>query len=103
MHTLDAETKQELSDGDEVLNLIASRGWGVIYGKLQEKMLDLQNINNLDDTKPETLSTQLLGRKLAVDAIWAWLKSDVYGYAEQQQQNAKSLVDSDTDSFVDRG
>jgi hypothetical protein len=101
--TLDIETKKELSDGEEVSNLLESRGWGIIKPRLDNRIIDLQNINNLDDTKPETLSIQLAARKMASDLLFAWLQSDVYGYAEQQKVNAQSLIEKDDTGFVDRG
>lgn len=102
MTTVDRETKEMLSDGEEVRLLTLSRGWDVIKSKLDTRILDLQNINNLDIEKPETLSTQLLARKMAVDEIWAWLKSDVYGFAEQQIANAESLLDKEQGGYIDR-
>jgi hypothetical protein len=100
MSTLDQETKQELSDGEEVANLIQSRGWGIIYGKLSDRVLDLQNINNLETDKP--LETQLLGRKMAVAEIWAWLNNDVFGYVEQQKINSEALKDSEDSNYITR-
>jgi hypothetical protein len=101
--TLDEDTKKELSDGEEVANLLQSRGWGVIYGKLSNRLLDLQNINNLDLEKPETLAMQLMARKMAVDEIWVWLRSDVFGYAEQQATNAQALLDPKDEGYINRG
>lgn len=99
---LDADTRKELSDGEEVANLLTSRGWNVIKDKLDQRILDLQNINNLDLEKPDTLPIQLAARKMAVDEIWAWLKGDVYGYAEQQLQNAASFIDQKETGFIER-
>lgn len=100
---LDADTKKELSDGEEVANLVNSRGWNVIFDKLKARILDLQNINNLDLTKPETLSIQLAGRKMATDEIWAWLNNDVFGYVEQQRVNSESLIDKTVDGYIVQG
>lgn len=98
---LDAETQKVLTDAEEVANLIESKGWGVIHGKLTEKILDLQNINNIDVSDPATLSSQLLGRKLASDLLFAWLKGDVFGLVEQAKAN--NMVDAvDRESFVSR-
>jgi hypothetical protein len=102
MATVDKETKEILSDGEEVRLLTESRGWGVIKAKLDGRILDLQNINNLDLSDIKTLPAQLAGRKMAVDEIWAWLKADVYGFAEQQSTNAQSFIDENTNGFIDR-
>lgn len=98
----DIETQQLLTDGEEVANLIASRGWSVIKGKLDSRILDLQNINNLDLEKPETLPIQLAARKMAVDEMWVWLKLDVYGFVEQQNANAAALTDKEDKGFIGR-
>lgn len=103
MNTVDPETKKELSDGEEVANLLDSRGWGIVKTKLDNRIIDLQNINNLDGDKPETLSIQLAARKMASDLLFVWLTSDVYGYAEQQKANAEMLLDPKDNSYVDRG
>lgn len=98
--TLDAETQKQLTDGEEVRNLLGSKGWGVIKPKLDARILDLQNIHNLDDDKPETLSIQLAARKLAVDLIFGWLKGDVYGMVEQAEGNAPPVENTDEGFIV---
>lgn len=103
MNTLDAETSKILSDGEEVGNLINSRGWAIVKTKLDEKILDLQNINNLDTSVPDTLTQQLLGRKLASELLFNWLKNDVIGFAEQQDSHRASLLPKDDHGFIDRG
>jgi hypothetical protein len=84
---MDNETSKNLTDADHVENMIGSDGWNIIKSKLDTRILDLQNINNLDLTDINTLSTQLASRKMAVDMIYAWLKDDVYGFVEQQRVN----------------
>lgn len=98
----DKETKQILSDADHVISMTNSDGWKVVYAKLQERIADLQNINNLDLTKPDTLSIQLLARKMAVDEIYAWLRLDVFGFVEQQKNNSSKALDNQIESFIDR-
>lgn len=85
--SLDPETKQLINDAEHVENMLQSQGWSIIKGKLDAKILDLQNINNIDLEKPETLAIQLAGRKMASDLLFAWLGGDVYGFAEQQRAN----------------
>lgn len=96
---LDAETQKQLTDAEEVANLISSKGWGVIYGRLQEEILDLQNINNLDNNQP--LEPQILGRKLASDLIFAWLKRDVFGLVEQAEASKQALQQADSNGYVE--
>lgn len=99
---MDTDTKQILSEADHVKSMLNSDGWKSVFGKLESRILDLQNINNVDMEKPETIPTQIIARKMAVDEIWAWLKQDVFGFVEQQENNAAKLVDKGVESFIDR-
>lgn len=98
----DIETKKMLTDADHVRSLTMSDGWGIIYSKLQTRILDLQNISNLDMSKPETLPIQLASRKMAVDEIMVWLKSDVFGFVEQQENNSKKISPENINGYIDR-
>jgi hypothetical protein len=95
------ETSEILTEADHVKAMIDSDGWKSIKGKLDTRILDLQNINNLDMTDVTTLQSQLAARKMAVDIIFDWLKSDVYGFVEQQESNAQKLIDT-PESFINR-
>lgn len=83
----DKDTQQILTDADHIKSMTESDGWKLVKAKLDARILDLQNITNLDMSKPETLSAQLAARTMAVQEMFAWLKSDVYGFVEQQQAN----------------
>lgn len=96
----DNETKQILSTADHVISMTNSDGWKYVYSKLQERIADLQNINNLDLLKPDTITTQLLSRKMAVDEIYAWLKLDVFGFVEQQKNNTAKLTEN-SESYIE--
>lgn len=98
----ESETQKILTDADHVRAMVESDGWKVVKPKLDDKILDLQNINNLDVTDPTSLSTQLAARKMAVDFIFAWLKNDVYGFIEQQESNNQQLLTKE-ESYIDHG
>lgn len=97
----DKDTQKILTDADHVKSMLGSDGWAVVKAKLDGRILDLQNITNLDMTKPETLSAQLAARTMAVSEMFAWLKSDVYGFVEQQEANNQKLADK-PEGFIDR-
>lgn len=99
--TPDAEDKKLLTDAEHVQNMLQSQGWGVVKGKLDTLILDLQNINNIDMERPDTLSVQLAARKMAVDLIFGWLKRDVYGFVEQQRANQVPPNEAD-ESIIER-
>lgn len=96
------EKDTNLTDADKVKGMLGSDGWNVVKNKLDTRILDLQNIHNLDMTQPETLSQQLAARKMAVEIIWQWLQQDVVGFVEQQELNNQLLVEKGIDSFIDR-
>lgn len=96
------ETQQILTEADHVRSMTDSEGWKSVKGKLDAKILDLQNINNLDMTELSTLPAQLAARKMAVDIIWAWLKTDVYGFIEQQEANNQKAKDKEQENFIGR-
>ncbi len=79
---VDKETQKVFSDADHVRSMLGSIGWTLSKAKLDALIIDLQNINNLDLEKPETLATQLMGRKMASELLFVWLK-DLYGMVEQ--------------------
>lgn len=99
---VDAETQEQITDGEQVDLMLEGRAWGIVHAKLNEKILDLQNINNIDVTDPTTLATQLLGRKLASDLLFAWLKNDVFGFAQQQRENNPLPIEKDKEGFIER-
>lgn len=81
----DKDTQDILTEADHVKAMTESEGWKSIKGKLDQKILDLQNMANLDRSKP--LEAQIDGRMYAADIFFTWLKNDVYGFIEQQEAN----------------
>lgn len=80
------EHEQFLTDAQHVSALVGSSGWQLVYPKLTERILDIQNISNLADiTDPQQLLIEIKARKLAADTLFTWLKQDVFGLLEQQQ------------------
>lgn len=95
------ETGTILTEADHVRAMLDSDGWKLVKGKLDAKILDLQNISNLDMADVATLPAQLAARKMAVDILWAWLKADVYGFVEQQESNSQNLSENN-EEFIGR-
>lgn len=97
---MDTESSKQLTEAQHVENMVNSDGWNIVKAKLDAKILDLQNINNLDITAIDTLPAQLAARKMAVDIVFGWLKGDVYGFIEQQRNNL--ISPKPIDDFIDR-
>lgn len=98
----DVETKEILSEADHVKGMILSDGWKSVKAKLDTRIVDLQNINNLDVNDIANLPAQLAARKMAVDMLFTWLKTDVYGFVEQQESNNRQLIEKGIESFIGR-
>lgn len=99
---MDKETKEILSEADHIKSMLNSDGWKSVFAKLQTRLLDLQNIHNLDMTKPETLPIQLASRTMAVATIWDWVRQDITGFVEQQESNNAKMTDNKIESFISR-
>jgi hypothetical protein len=84
----DAETQKLIQEAQHVEAMLTSQGWQLVKAKLDARILDLQNINNIDTSHASTLETQLLGRKLASELLFDFLKRDVYGFVEQARTNS---------------
>ena len=97
----DKDTKEILSAADHVRNMTESDGWKIVKDKLDARILDLQNINNLDTEKIDTIPAQLASRKMTVDTLFTWLKSDVYGFIEQQASNNAKMGEK-AEEFIGR-
>jgi hypothetical protein len=96
----DDETTKQLTEGEHVKYIIESEGWRIVKAKLDARILDIQNINNLDASQP--LEAQLIGRKLAADQLFAFQRDDVYGFIEQQNAAKDALNDAPDSSYVAR-
>jgi len=99
---MDKETAQIMTDGEEIRAMTEGKGWDLVHGKLKLRVIDLQNINNLDTEKLETIATQIAARKMASDLIYEWLKIDVYGAIEARDTNIQNPLPTE-DTYMDRG
>ncbi|MHB1086426.1 MAG: hypothetical protein ACYCZ0_01610 [Minisyncoccota bacterium] len=97
---MDAETSKIMTDAEEIRATTSGKGWELMKSKLDNRVLDLQNISNLDLSVPESISTQIMARRMASDLIYEWLKIDVYGAIEARDTNiTHPTADED---FMDR-
>lgn len=101
MATNDPEEKKLLTQADHVANMLGSEGWTYARDRFNEKIMDLQNIHNIDMEKPDTLNIQLAARVLAVKEMMVWMNG-LYGFVEQQVGNANKLK-KQVDPIFDRG
>lgn len=96
------ETKEILTNADQVRSMLDSNGWKIVYDKLLQRVMDLQNIYNLDMSDVNTINVQLAARKMAVETIRDWIKADVHGFVEQQESNSQDLTEKAQTEFIGR-
>lgn len=84
---MDTETKQVLSEGEELKAMTESKGWTIARQKIADKIMDLQFIANVDDSDATKALIDMKARKYAVAILWEWLKSDIEGTVEQHINN----------------
>jgi hypothetical protein len=82
--TLDQESQQQLTEAQEVALMLKGTAWSVVEQKLRDKILDVQNINNID---PSNLEIDLKARVMCAKILYDWLKDDIYGFVEQVKAN----------------
>lgn len=100
----DAETKEVITEAEQMLSLVQSEGWRIAKAKLDEKILDLQNIHNIDTADTSKMLVEILGRKLAVEILFNWVKSDIYGFVQQQiDNNAPAAAAPAGEEIIDLG
>ena len=100
--TLERDTQEILTDGQHVQNMIDSDGWKIVKAKLDAKILDLQMIGNVEGNTPDEKVKNMEARSMAVGLLFEWLKSEVYGFAEQQNANREMMRNIQESDFVDR-
>lgn len=98
---MDKETKEILSDADHVQALLDSDGWKIIKPKFDARVLDMQNIANLDMSKPEMLAIQLQARLMASKEMADWYLKDVVGFVEQQKANVSKQIDEQIEKYIE--
>lgn len=102
MDTEDRATQAALQDGEELTNMANSRGWAIARGILTAKILDLQNISNIDETSIENVVIDIKARKASALILFEFLNA-VEGRVEQHANNKNMLSPQESpDDFVDR-
>lgn len=98
----DDETKKVLTNAEHLRLMTEGQGWEIARAKLIDKILDLQNINNIDVASPEAMMVDVKARKMAVDLLFGWLRVDVEGAIVQAAHTAQALANHGAESFIDR-
>lgn len=99
---MDKETQNAVRQNAEVEAVLATEGWQMIYRMAQDKILDLQSINNLDLTTTESAILDIKARRMASQVILDWLK-EVHALALNNNSVRQSFQDDQTsDSYIVR-
>lgn len=72
---MDKETKEIVTEAKMVKDLLSNDGWPIARARLTDRILDLVNIENVDESSMERMAIDLKARKLASTILFDWLKS----------------------------
>lgn len=88
---MDDETKKVVSEQQPIAKLTETEGWAEARKKLVDKILDLQNAFNIQDTgDAQMLVIDVRARKLATNILYDWLR-EIEGTKEQYNANKLTL------------
>jgi hypothetical protein len=100
---LQPDTREVLSEGEKLHDLVRSEGWQLAKRKLLTEVADITNVLTLV-TKGRAVNdmiVELAGRQLAAATVLDWLKG-IEGDAEQYKTNSDTLRDIRNEGYVHR-
>ena len=93
------ENLKILSDGEKIIELTKSDGWGIAKKRLLSKIAILDSITALPHGTREDKLREIEVRAGVVSIIWEWL-NDVEGMAQQAKQVSQAMRDVREESFI---
>lgn len=75
---MDRDTQEVVGEAKWLTELVAHEGWKIARMKLLEKIADLKNAFEVDDSSPEKMLVDLQSRKAAVTLLMEFLR-DIEG------------------------
>ncbi len=90
---IDIETREILNRQQQLLEVTNHSGWKYVKDIVNNKLSDLQNAFNLEDSDPVKMLNDLTARKLATVIIQDMLR-EIEGSKEVVQENKVSSKDS---------
>lgn len=87
---MDSETKEILEEQKEIYALTSQRGWSIIHSKFVEKIAQLRDAFELDDTDEKKMFIDLQARKVSAHILKTFLE-DIEGTTPQVQENNQAF------------
>jgi len=88
---MDIETQKIYAEGEAVSEYVKSKAWGIVKQKFHDKILDLQNVRNVNTKDVNSIALDVLARQAAVDILEEFTK-EIEGLASQFDSN-KNLAE----------
>lgn len=90
---MDKETQKILTEQQLLSEVTSHQGWAVARRIFSDKILELQNVFDIETATPTTMFRDMQARKKAVEILWAIL---------QEVEGAKDVVETNPpkNSFV---
>lgn len=83
---LDKDSIRIQNEAKSIIDIIESAAWGPMKQTLVDKIIDLQDINNVDVSSIESIAIDLKARKLAATILFNWMQ-EIEGAKSQQEFN----------------
>lgn len=83
---IDKETQKVLTDGEKLKLLSEHDGFAILEKIVHDKVATLQSIFNIDDSKPDRVISEIIGRKLASQLLTEFW-DEVVGRVAQHKAN----------------
>lgn len=100
---LDKETNQEYVDGEELSNLVQSKGWHLAKRALFNNILLIDSVETIDteDKSLEDIGKETFARAAAVKLILEWIR-EIEGSKQSHDQLRDSLKEKKEEGFIKR-
>ena len=98
---LDKDTQKVFAEGQEIVDMVKSPGWGQAKHFLIESALSIGNIMTIKGDDPSKVMIQLAARQMAVETLFNWIR-DIEGTAAQHLSNSEEFLKLQREEYVMR-
>jgi len=91
---IDPETQKVYSEGEHLMLMARSEGWGIAKRKLLQLIADTESLRNvaIKEKSPDSIIQEVIAKQLAVEMIITWL-GEIEGDVSQHTLQTKQQVE----------
>lgn len=83
------EEKEIQSEGEQIAQVMGMPGWDLIEAEFEKEIMDLQSIQNIDDSSADAALADMKARNMSVKKMMAWWRK-IHGKVERKAFNKKN-------------